>query len=315
MASLTCILATGCATSSNDSLQIPPQQVNNEQDNRSAIQKNLTVATWNTEHLAFPITQGCRPRTEAELAAMQAYVNNLDADIVALQEVASVQGVQQLFPSDEWDIYLSARPDSTPYTCRESGRLSSQQKVAFAVRKGIEVSQVKQHSELGLDMPGLRYGLELNLPAEYGNLAILNVHLKSGCFVDNYARSTSDACQVFAQQAPILDKWVEAKEQHNSPYMIVGDFNHRLSAPYNQLTQELTTNGDKQKASVINITAPMLGCHPYYPAPIDHIFVGKLAMAEYNIHTQINAFENMDPDAMLSDHCAVSMTIASKESL
>nr|MDC2856571.1 hypothetical protein [Ningiella sp. W23] len=31
------------------------------------------IATWNVEHLAYPIDTGCRTRTPSEIAAMKAY--------------------------------------------------------------------------------------------------------------------------------------------------------------------------------------------------------------------------------------------------
>ena len=56
----------------------------------------LSVATWNVEHLAYPIDQGCKPRNEDELQEMRAYAQKLDVDIVALQEVASKEAVHLL---------------------------------------------------------------------------------------------------------------------------------------------------------------------------------------------------------------------------
>ena len=49
----------------------------------------LTLASWNMEHLAEHDGSGCRPRTEADYAAMRAYVDALGADVVAFQEVES----------------------------------------------------------------------------------------------------------------------------------------------------------------------------------------------------------------------------------
>lgn len=271
----------------------------------------LRIATWNVEHLAYPIDQGCRPRTEEELAALQAYARNLKADIVGLQEVASYEAVDLLFPASEWHIIVSERPDSESYECRGSGFSSTQQKVAFAVRKSFDVKKVQQLSEFGLDSRGLRYGLEIDVQTSTSKnsaastISVLNLHMKSGCFVDNYSRKDSDACQTFSRQAPILETWVDQKEQQGAPYFIVGDFNHRLSAPYNHLTQALLTDKKGNRNSLINTGAQLIGCHPYYPAPIDHIFAGNLNSADWQFKTQSVSFDNMQVDAMLSDHCAI----------
>ena len=139
----------------------------------------LTVATWNVEHLAYPINTGCKPRTESDINAMREYVNNVDADVFALQEVASEQAVRLLFPTDTWQVLMSPRPDSETYECRGSGRESTQQKIAYAVKNGININSVKGLSELGLNNPGLRYGLELTIQSELGAIKLLNVHMTS----------------------------------------------------------------------------------------------------------------------------------------
>ncbi|MUH72952.1 HAD family acid phosphatase [Psychrosphaera haliotis] len=274
--------------------------------------KELTISSWNIEHLAYPISDGCRPRSESELNEMKAYAQSLNTDVVGLQEVASKEAIEQIFPKENWQVFISDRPDSESYKCRESGRMSSQQKVGFAVRKGIEVQQVKSLPELALDSRGLRYGLELTIESPHGLLSILNVHMKSGCFVDDYSRSDSRSCQVFSKQAPILDSWVESKEKAGLPYVMVGDFNHRLSAPYNKLTGQLTVNTDNSASTLENTTADLIGCHPYYPAPIDHIWVGNLS-SNIAKKASVASYKNMDPKAMLSDHCAVSLKLTKEK--
>ena len=270
----------------------------------------LKIATWNVEHLAFPVTEGCRPRSPEEIEKLQNYATSLNADIVALQEVSSVKAVQQLFPAKQWEIYLSERADSEPYTCRESGYTSTQQKVAFAVRKALKVKSVSDFAELGLAKDGLRHGLEMVVESPLGEMTLLNVHLKSGCFVDNHSRAKSNACKAFSKQAPILDNWVEEKEKQQQPYVVLGDFNHRLSAPYNHLTQALSNNANQLPSSLQNTTKDLIGCHPYYPAPIDHILVGHMNKPTILKKAKVHHYQNMDPKAMLSDHCAMSLQIS-----
>jgi predicted secreted acid phosphatase/exonuclease III len=271
--------------------------------------EGLRVATWNVEHLAYPISAGCRPRSPQEINDLRAYAAQLDADIVALQEIGSIEALEQVFPNSEWQLLLSERPDSEPYECRDNGQLSTQQKVAFAVRNGIDVTARLDLAELGLDNPGLRHGMQVSISSPLGAFDLLNVHMKSGCFVDDFSRSDSEACQTFARQAPILDGWIENQERTGKPYFVLGDFNHRLSAPYNLLTMQVADNSDGSESSLINATAGLIGCHPYYPAPIDHILMGNLQDPALVTSPQVHAFEDMDPDAMLSDHCAVSLTL------
>ncbi|MFC3094030.1 endonuclease/exonuclease/phosphatase family protein [Alteromonas sediminis] len=266
---------------------------------------SLRVATWNVEHLAYPIDRGCRPRTEQEIADMKAYADNLHADIVGLQEVGSKEAVNLLFPERDWHIVMSTRKDNEPFECRDNGNPSTQQKVAFAVRKDLSLDSVKGLADFGLEREGLRYGLQIQVSDNSNQYTLLNVHLKSGCFVDNYSRSDRESCETFAKQAPILDQWIDDQEATGKPYMILGDFNHRLTAPYNHLTRQILRDDNGNRNSLINTHAETIGCHPYYPAPIDLIFAGNMPETVWSFKPMVATFKNMEVDAMLSDHCAI----------
>lgn len=294
----------GCASEPIAEIPLAVQQSNKSE---------ITVATWNVEHLAFPIDSGCKPRTAEEIAELKAYAQSINADVVALQEVASAEAVELLFPLEQWRIFMSTRPDSESYSCRGSGNTSTQQKLAFAVQKQLNVSNVIPLADLNLGRLGLRYGLEIQLESDFGPLSLLNVHLKSGCFVDNLLTSDREACEVLARQAPILESWIDEKETLGKPYVVLGDFNHRLSAPYNQLTRDLTTSSDGIKRSIVNTGANLIGCHPRYPAPIDHVFIGNLDRSSIAYNTKVHRFDDMQEDAMLSDHCAVATTLSSTQ--
>lgn len=275
------------------------------------------VATWNTEHFAYPSDTGCRPRTSNEIAAMKDYVAGLGASVIALQEVASTQALDLVFPENEWDLVFSARPDSPSYECRESGFTSTQQKVAFAVRKGIPILDVQQYDQLALHKIGLRYGLALTVETPLGPTAMLNVHLKSGCFVDDYTASDKGSCQTLAQQVPVIEQWLVEHQSLAMAYMVLGDFNHRLASADNYLASKLTS--DKYDLDIA--TRHLVGCHPRYPEPIDHILIGGVKTASIASTAHVYKYDGMNGSAqheknlkapekaMLSDHCAVSVTL------
>lgn len=56
----------------------------------------ITLAAWNMEHLAEANGSGCRPRTDADYAAMRAYVADLNADVIAFQEVESKAAAERV---------------------------------------------------------------------------------------------------------------------------------------------------------------------------------------------------------------------------
>ncbi len=106
----------------------------------------ITVATWNAEHLVYPPRKGCNPRRSRDIKLLKAYTESLKADVIAFQEVHSEQAVRQVLPDDGWQVIISGRSDSPVFQCRGSGKRSTQQKVAFAVKQGIEVIKVDNFS-------------------------------------------------------------------------------------------------------------------------------------------------------------------------
>lgn len=263
----------------------------------------MSVATWNIEHLAVVNGTGCKARNAEQMTALANYASSINADVIALQEVGSRDAVELLFPASQWQVIMSTRPDNEPFECRRSGNPSTQQKIAFAVRKPIKVLSVNPVEALGLEMVGLRYGLAIRVATPLGETEILNVHMKSGCFVDDYSQSDRESCEIFANQVPVLLDWVKRQEQSGTPYIMTGDFNHRLSAPYNRLTRDLKAAAPELKVA----TRDLLNCHPRYLAPIDHIIVrGTEALPAFDVTNHY--FDDMDEEDMLSDHCAMSLS-------
>lgn len=278
----------------------------------------LRIVTWNIEHLAADNGKGCKPRTEQEITALQHYAKSLDADVIAFQEVGSIQALETVFDKSQWQLILSDRKDSPSYTCRGNGLTSTQQKVAFAVKKPLNVEKVVHHKQFSDIQMGLRSGLEVQIGYQGKTIDLLNVHLKSGCFVDDYRRSDKKSCKLLAKQVPLLDNWVETKSAEQANFIVLGDFNHRLTAPYNRVSRDLYyPNGladkapnDLSKATFFNANQMLTGCHPYYPAPIDHILVSNTLKQKYvQGSVKFHYFDNMKPKEMLSDHCALSIDL------
>ena len=271
----------------------------------AAVFNEFKVVTWNAEHFAYPRSAGCKPRTSEDIAAIKAYIAGLDASVIALQEVASKEALRLVFPERDWALVLSARADSPAYECRESGLTSTQQKVAFAIKKGVSILQVQQNAQLGLQKTGLRFGLVVTVETPLGPTDILNVHLKSGCFVDNYVTSDESACHTLAQQVPVLETWLAAHQASGFPYIVLGDFNHRLASENNYLASRFASD----KYGIDIATQALRGCHPSYPEPIDHILLGGMQSALIAPSARVYKYENMHEEAMLSDHCAVSVVL------
>jgi len=273
--------------------------------------KSLRFVAWNIEHLAETNGEGCRPRYDEDYKALRDYAESLDADIIALQEVESIDAVARVFPEEDWSFVISQRPPSDSYECWGNGNPSTQQKVAFAIRKGIKFDAKSDYQELGLGIEGLRHGVIIRLTGTPEPVDIMAVHLKSGCFVEDFSISNSEACEIFEQQVPVLDQWIESKINQNQKFVVLGDFNHRISNTKNTFWQQLTEMNN-QPVVIKNSMANLAGCHPRYPEPIDHILFGTLMnsfleVGSERVHYFGDDIEGIKEDEMLSDHCAVSV--------
>ena len=288
-------------------------KIQGQANSQNSSQQDLVFFTWNVEHLAENNDEGCLPRNNKDYVRLRDFAKTLKADIVALQEVESAKAVYRLFQKTDWNVVMSDRAPSESYSCRENGNQSTQQKVAIAVRKGIEFINIGDYEQLGLDIEGLRYGVVIRLTATPAPIDIMAVHLKSGCFVDNYAASNRKACEIFETQAPLLDHWVESNVNEERAFVVLGDFNHRISNSDNKLWRELTTM-EQDSLSILNSMRNLPGCHPKYPEPIDHILLGPSTSQFYKkgseaVHYYINPDSSMTESDMLSDHCPVSVEL------
>lgn len=270
----------------------------------------LRLASWNIEHLAERDGTGCRPRQASDYAQLQRFAAELKADVVALQEVESKAAVARVFPERDWHIIVSPRTASSQYDCRGSAQKSTQQRVAFAIRKGIAFDYQPERNlqALGLQEDGLRYGLAVTLTATSPATELLAVHMKSGCFVADYRTATDKrACDLFSRQAPILDQWIETHLANNTPFAVLGDFNHRLLAANNHLWSELVSHNG-QPAMLVNAMQGLQSCHPKYPDLIDHILLGGPAALGFKAFSARS--HRFAGAKMLSDHCPISAQLA-----
>jgi len=280
----------------------------------SALQaQEIRFASWNIEHLAEENGSGCVPRHDSDYMKLQEFAVGLNADVVALQEVENLAAVARAFPENNWDIILSQRPASKTYSCRGSGFESTQQRVAIAIRKGLSYEDLGSFEELALEREGLRYGVQIRIIGEMDTVDVMAVHLKSGCFVDDFSSSDRSACEVLEQQVPVLDHWIETHVSKKQKFVVLGDFNHRLANEENKMWHILS---EIQGAplEISNSMQNLTGCHPRYPAPIDHILMGpeasrlRVAGSE-TVHYFPKKSGEMSEEDMLSDHCPISVVL------
>lgn len=223
---------------------------------------------------------------------LQRYATQLDADVVALEEVDGPQAAATLFPPDRYTLVFT--DDDVV------------QRVGLAIRRGIAFHRNPDLSALDLYRNAkfhLRSGADVTLDLPGGALRILAVHLKTGCQWDALDQSRRPQCATLRGQAPVLEGWLAQRRAEGVPFVMLGDFNRWLQPQDGMLAG-------------LEASAPLLLATAGHDSPcwggghfIDHIFAGNAARAwlEPDSLRVLVYREGPDQKEHLSDHCPVSV--------
>ena len=136
----------------------------------SATATELKLATWNLEWLTTSdrdLPPDVHPKRPQDIDLLRRYATELDADVIAVQEVDGAAITASVFPPDKYSIHLSH--DHVV------------QRVGIVVRRGLHYDVNPDLTGLDVD-PGrqLRSGVDVTLQLQ-PPLRVLAVHLKTGC--------------------------------------------------------------------------------------------------------------------------------------
>ena len=176
-------------------------------------------------------------RQHADFDRFKRYAVLLNADVIGLQEVNSIEAAQRVLGKDEYEIVIDGRRDADVAAGlkppAEGGSGASETDgiyTGLAVRKSrakllshkdVTALSVIHHHPGELDRP-TRRGLEAELEVDGQKLTVLVIHLKSGCHEGRLRSDSSDFdCRTLAQQTPILRQWVT--EHQGGDFAILGE--------------------------------------------------------------------------------------------
>jgi len=276
--------------------------------------EELKVASWN---IAWLGSHEYNKRKSTDYRQLATYAKQLNADVIALQEVEDENWAHKVF-GNEYDFYFSTK--------------DWVQRVGVAVRKSAGLKVIAKEYK-ALDVSRVRHGMDLTLSRNGKELKLLAVHLKSGCFSDpldekNIAMMPSssekelrrkEACSTLSQQIAPLENWVDKQAEENKAFIVIGDFNRRFSqdiankrAEDQGLWQALDDEGNE---SLWTPTATKNSdCWGgYYKDYIDHIVFNPSAKNMY----QQSSFEQLvfkekytkALSRSLTDHCPISVKV------
>jgi len=296
----------------------------------------LTLCTWNIEHLAANNDAGCRPRKNHDYQALQKFVADLNADIIAFQEVENMSAARRVFKASEYHIEISERATVKLGPCREGQRRLTQ-RTGFAIRKdlnarhGIIYRRRPDVRSLATG-PSERWGVHIELSstsARRTTVHLLCVHLKSGCsYGEPKYRGDDSPCSRLAEQVPRLEAWMDARAAAGEEFIVLGDVNRQLDGLGDPVWEawddsECCTweqpatglwycrKGTERFNSIADLERARSGRkHPYphnpkYPFAIDHIIMSAGAD-----HMAIEISAQFIRDRLkLSDHTPLAMKI------
>ena len=248
----------------------------------------LRMATWNIFKLDEP-GQGDAARVPEDYERLAGYVDKLEADLIALQEMNGEAGVRTLFPASIWDVECEER--------------NSNLNVCVVLRKSKQWT-IERHPDVVSLQAGsgnLRSGLDFTISkAGFPSVRILAVHMKANCL----SGMADSACPTFFTQITALEEWIDERAATDEPFLVLGDFN-RFMTDDDPAWMEID-DGTPSRAMLTRSIAPDdTDC--WFPTFVDHIVLDNITSTWLQGSAQQGYDElNLDFDVWsekLSDHC------------
>jgi len=266
---------------------------------RPGVAAELKLATWNLEWLTDrpmgdrELPADVHPKTPADIDLLRHYASDLNADVIAIQEVDGAPVAARVFPPDVYSIHMS------------HDRVV--QRVGVVVRRGIHYTVNPDVSGFEVD-PGreLRSGVDITLNLAPSPLRILAVHLKTGCFDHRLEGGGPRACAELKRQVPALVDWIKARKAEGVAFTVLGDFNRHM-------------DGRDELWSTLQRAAPLTRATEGHASPcwggeafIDHIILGGAAgdwLEADSLRVLTYRETGAEWKERLSDHCPVSVRL------
>jgi endonuclease/exonuclease/phosphatase family metal-dependent hydrolase len=261
-----------------------------------AVAAKLKIATWNLDWLTTrsagdpDLPPDVTPRSDDDFGRLAQYAQELNADVVAIEEVDGFSAASKVFPRDQYSIHMT--------------RDHVVQRVGLVVRRGLTYDINPDLTALGAHH--LRSGADITLHLGAFELRVLAVHLKKGCREVPLPKARSRVCEELREQVPPLTEWIAARRQEGVPFLILGDFNRWMDGSDTFLA-ELRTAAPLVRATE-GQSSPCWGSEAF----IDHILAGGAAGTWMQPDTlRVLTYRETDRSwkDRLSDHCPVSVML------
>jgi endonuclease/exonuclease/phosphatase family metal-dependent hydrolase len=256
----------------------------------------LKIATWNLNWLTqreAGLPSDVKIRQPEDFDRLRAYALELNADVVAIEEVDNAETAKLVFPADVYSLHMS------------NDRV--RQRVGIVVRRGLPYTVNPDVTAIALDpIAHLRSGVDITLNPPAGPVRVLAVHLKQGCQYLTFGRTPQTTCVTLMSQFDVVAQWIAARHDEGVPFLVLGDFNRGLDKD-DPFIRKIDGPVPLTRATE-GFTSPCWGHESF----IDHILIGGLARDWVRPNSlRVLSYRETDPawKERLSDHCPVSVRL------
>ena len=284
-----------------DSPVDPEPDTSESEDTEPTTGPTVKLATWN-------IRKPSEESTRTDYIATMA--EKLDADVVALQELGSTPPLDEIFPSNSYQRFVSERN-------AEGGSNQFFLQTGFAIAEAWNVDRNADYEELAVSS-GQRRGIDVTLQFENHSLRMLSVHLNASC----QNGGGGEDCRILNRQARRIRDWIQARESNDEDYVVLGDFNRVYDA--GSEFWETIENADDSGVIIKSKNKSPRCLGDAFDKFIDHVVfdadvqswlqISELQDLTYEETLDINVDDIDDPDmSPVSDHCPAYVEIAEKQ--
>lgn len=226
--------------------------------------ETITFASWNIANLHHQTGVSLRPgsvaRRDIDYERLAAIGAELQADVVALQEVGSPAALLRVFPADKYHLVVSdlyqAGDENLPPEQRDIFTALAISKERFPEAPAVESVRSLALDHISFDrrtssfqVRPTRSGILFEFNLNGRPVSFLGVHLKSFChdfpldviedqnFFNGKAFDSRFDCRTLKAQLAVLESWIEAKQASGRSVVIAGDFNRRMNVVYRNPTR------------------------------------------------------------------------------
>ena len=209
----------------------------------------------------------------------------------------------RVFPASDWHVEMSGRPPKVRNRAcwgKPEARLGHLA-TGFAIRRSVSYRRNANLDVLGAGDAFQRWGTDITVMAGGRELRLLSVHLRTGCWgakQDGESRARK-ACAMLRGQIERLKGWADARRAEGAAFVILGDFNRRLTLPGDWAWHLLSPPSSPLRLLTAGVP---FRCDPRFPAFIDHMVAGERA------ETMLvsGSFREAPQRGPHPDHCAIS---------